>query len=641
MPTFAPGYVPPGFYVQQEDISTPNITPGIRIAAVIGQGAKTLGRTETLTKGSKNGYDGPLSNNIVINLVGVIDQNNVVYEKGVDFILKRIGDDSYVDWSPKATLTGSVDISALSPDPGTALNGKYFRIVIDGGTGTPSDQYVLFSGALATATDVVNFINSWAPSLAGVASLDVNNHLVLTANSIVIDEGNANDVLGFTTGASAQVLEPETGITYSVSYISDKLLSEYAPRLFAGNMNQVVAAYGEKRPSTLFDSGTATGSGTRTFTDTSKTWTVDEWIGFYVKITSGTGKGQVRVIISNTADTLTLSQDWTPLLFPDTTSQYSLTDVNDDSISKGSQVTIDVGATVVIASQYQDDIFNDTNIKAAITALKQDVSGFRAYTYTLMRGLGSTEVDPMNYLKAQVVSESGTLNNRWCQATIGLAKGNDEFTTFTTLASGLASDRMSIVDISDVTRDFGFGKEQLDGSYVAVALAGLICANEKAQAGMTRRSIATAFSVSDFSDPFPTQEKNLMGAAGVAVFERRGTDLVLRDDLTTNQATNLSKYIRLTRLKDFVSDFYKTRLESLTIGQVVVVNSEGESDVISNTKANFQTLTNFLITDGAINRVENFSAVENSVDPSQLDITADIFLTSEIKYVFALFGFGV
>lgn len=641
MPTFAPGYVPPGFYVQQQDISTPSLTPGVRIAAIIGQGAKTLLRSETLTKGAKNGYDGPLSNNIVINLVSVTDEDNVKYQLGRDFILKRIGDLAYVDWSPQASLTGAVDLTTLTPDPGTVLNGTNLRLVVDGGTGTPADQYVLFSGSIPAPVDVVNFINSWHPSLAGVASLDVNNRLVLTANSVVIDEGNANGILGFITGASASVLEPATGKTYSVSYVSDKLVSEYAPQLFAGNMNQVVAAYGEKRPSTEFDSGTASGSATRQLIDASKTWTVDEWIGFYVKITAGTGKGQVRVVISNTANTLTLSQDWTSLLSPDTTSQYSITDVNDNSISKGCQVTIDTGATVVIASQYADDIFNDTNIKGAIDALKLDVQGFRAYSLTLMRGLGSTEVDPMNYLKAFVVEESDTLHDRWAQATIGLAKGNDSFTVFTTLATGLKSDRVSLVDISDVTRDFGFGKESLDGSYVAAALAGIICANEKAQAAMTRRSIALAFSVSDFNDPFLVTEKNLMGAAGVAVFERRGTDLVLRDDLTTNQDTQLSRYSRLTRLKDFVSDFLKTRLEDLTVGQVLVINSEGSSDVVSNTKANLNTLINFLITDGAVAKVENVSVIDDPNDSSQLDITADIFLTPEIKYVFALLGFGV
>lgn len=641
MPTFAPGYVPPGFYVQQEDISTPDITPGIRISAVIGQGAKTLPRQETLTKGAKNGQDGPLSNNIVINLVSVKDQNNVVYRLGRDFVLARSGDDAFVDWSPKASLTGSVDLSTLSPDPGTALNGLVFRLVVDGGTGTPADQYITFSGAMATPADVVAFINSWAVSLVSVASLDSSNRLVLTANSVVIDEGNANGVLGFNTGASAQVLEPATGVTYQVSYVSDKLAGEYVPNLYAGNINQIVAAYGEKRPATLFDSGTASSSGTKTMTDGAKTWTVNEWNGFYLKITAGTGKGQVRVIISNTATTLTLSQDWTSLLAPDATSQFTITDVNDNSISKGSQVGVDVGTTVLIVSQYADDIFNDPNIKGAIDALKEDTKGFRPYVLTLMRGLGSTEVDPINYLKAHVDSESDVLHNRWCMSTVGLAKGNDDFTTFTTLATGIKDDRMALVNISDVVRDFGFGKEQLDGSYVAMALSGIICTNELARSSMTRRSIATAFSVSDFVDPFTITEKNLMGAAGTAVFERRGTDLVLRDDLTTDQGTQLSKYIRLTRMKDFVSDFLKTRLEDLTVGQVVIENSSGGADVISNTKANLNFLFSVLIANGTVRRVENLSVTLNQQDSSQLDITADIFLTPEIKYVYALLGFGV
>lgn len=52
------------------------------------------------------------------------------------------------------------------------------------------------------------------------------------------------------------------------------------------------------------------------------TWTVNNWENQYVTITSGTGKGQHRKILSNTATTLTIDRDWDTN--PDLTSSFSI-----------------------------------------------------------------------------------------------------------------------------------------------------------------------------------------------------------------------------------------------------------------------------------------------------------------------------
>ncbi len=77
-------------------------------------------------------------------------------------------------------------------------------------------------------------------------------------------------------------------------------------------------------PSTTSHSGvgTATGGTATTLTDTSKSWTVNEWAGFTVTITAGTGSGQSRTVVSNTANALTVSPAWSSP--PDVTSVYSI-----------------------------------------------------------------------------------------------------------------------------------------------------------------------------------------------------------------------------------------------------------------------------------------------------------------------------
>jgi len=59
-----------------------------------------------------------------------------------------------------------------------------------------------------------------------------------------------------------------------------------------------------------------------TLTDTTQSWTVDRFIAERVRIVFGTGAGQLRSIASNTADTLTLTEDWAVL--PDATSVYTV-----------------------------------------------------------------------------------------------------------------------------------------------------------------------------------------------------------------------------------------------------------------------------------------------------------------------------
>lgn len=69
--------------------------------------------------------------------------------------------------------------------------------------------------------------------------------------------------------------------------------------------------------------GTATAGGATSLTDSAATWTVDEYIGFVVIITSGTGVGQVRRITANSATALTVTPAWATN--PDATSVYSIT----------------------------------------------------------------------------------------------------------------------------------------------------------------------------------------------------------------------------------------------------------------------------------------------------------------------------
>jgi len=73
-----------------------------------------------------------------------------------------------------------------------------------------------------------------------------------------------------------------------------------------------------------FATGIATASGASTLTDTSQAWTANAFKNVRVQITAGTGQGQVRTILSNTATTVTVSVAWDTV--PDATSAYEIFD---------------------------------------------------------------------------------------------------------------------------------------------------------------------------------------------------------------------------------------------------------------------------------------------------------------------------
>ena len=78
-----------------------------------------------------------------------------------------------------------------------------------------------------------------------------------------------------------------------------------------------------------FATGTATAGAASTLTNSAKNWAVNQWANYQVRITDGTGAGQIRTIASNTATALTVGAAWTTA--PDATSVYAI-EGNDDFV---------------------------------------------------------------------------------------------------------------------------------------------------------------------------------------------------------------------------------------------------------------------------------------------------------------------
>jgi RHS repeat-associated protein len=92
-----------------------------------------------------------------------------------------------------------------------------------------------------------------------------------------------------------------------------------------GNLIQTVSADdtdGSPANNSQLPSGTSTGGNTSTtLVDTHQDWMPNQWEGRTVLIVSGTGSGQLRTIVANSAHQLTVSQPWATA--PDATSVYA------------------------------------------------------------------------------------------------------------------------------------------------------------------------------------------------------------------------------------------------------------------------------------------------------------------------------
>ena len=107
----------------------------------------------------------------------------------------------------------------------------------------------------------------------------------------------------------------------------DQYPSKRVPWIFSRTYGPIPLTSTRKLPpSEVLVNSTATAGGAGTLTDATRVgplaWTVDEFTGFLVTLTAGTGSGQTRIIASNTNDTLTTTAFWA--ISPDATSVYEI-----------------------------------------------------------------------------------------------------------------------------------------------------------------------------------------------------------------------------------------------------------------------------------------------------------------------------
>jgi hypothetical protein len=204
-------------------------------------------------------------------------------------------------WGNTLTANGGSTTTATTA---TAVNGLGRGAIIRFLTGANAGLERTVTDMLITPGGTNTFYFDALPN----AVVNTDTFIVSTGRFYIFNAGTLS-------GTSFRNYDPLTGVWTSLSVTG-------LPASWGTDGKMVVTPSYDN-----FASGTATAGTTNTLTNSAKTWTANQWTNYQIRITAGTGIGQVRTIASNTGTQITVSTNWT--VTPTTSSEYVI-EGNDD-----------------------------------------------------------------------------------------------------------------------------------------------------------------------------------------------------------------------------------------------------------------------------------------------------------------------
>lgn len=178
------------------------------------------------------------------------------------------------------------------------------RIRVIAGTGVGFDGFVLNNTIGANA--VINVKDTIGATTVSATVFDATSQFQVYSGSLWVQGAGASAGFAvYDVATNTWTQKTAVGVTW-------------------GTDGQIVSTVGS---AAVFDSGVATSGAASTITNSAKAWNTNQWANFQVRITGGTGKGQIRIIASNTGTAITVSANWATN--PDSTSAYAI-EGNDD-----------------------------------------------------------------------------------------------------------------------------------------------------------------------------------------------------------------------------------------------------------------------------------------------------------------------
>jgi len=259
---------------------------------------------------------------IVSDKFNVIPNSLAFFVSGLSAIYRYDGDeDSWVQL-PNSALAGTFGAGACGEFRALGAMGGVFTQTAQAGSGTASIvtnrtivrslagrriRVIAGTGVGFDGTVLSNTIGTNAViTTSGSTTFDATTQYQIFSGSLWVQSAGASAGFGvYDLATNAWTSRAATGLTWGTD----------------GQLCSTLSSAG------AFASGTASAGAASTLTDGAKAWLTNQWANAQIRITAGTGVGQIRTVASNTGTVLTVSAAWT--VNPDATSVYAI-EGNDD-----------------------------------------------------------------------------------------------------------------------------------------------------------------------------------------------------------------------------------------------------------------------------------------------------------------------
>jgi hypothetical protein len=408
-----------------------------------------------------------------------------------------------------------------------------------------------------------------------------------------------------------------------------KVSTDYTAKLFS-RLEDVYAECGPYAyPATLV-TGSPTNQTSSTLVDTAADLSTVE-LGHYVKITGGTGAGQIRVITSVNTSTFTIgvSPNWDAL--PDGNSTYAIYDGSINEISIAATIAQNHGAVNFLVSQSAEDIVDDNNFRLAIDNTKELVDGLQGWCLVYLKGVDVND-SIVSYIKAYITEMNNPINKQERMALLGIKSTVTQYTDVISLTSGINDSRIGVIANPSATIT-GIGT--LDGSYIASAIAGIVC-NPNNDPGEPITGKVVLFDTVE--DPWYRSEKRQMGGAGAIIIEKQGVDNKILHYLSTRTADVIDSELKVIRQIDDIKKTLKTTLNAALLNirvsdqRAVIAMADSLIQLIMQSKVDSQFIADY---------DRNVDIRFNATDTRELQISIKFLPAFDLNYITVTLGASI
>ncbi|MBL9038940.1 MAG: DUF11 domain-containing protein, partial [Archangium sp.] len=240
----------------------------------------------------------------------VLYQNfNYSAQPGLPWLTQGTGNDAvlYTDWqiydvtAPDNGLTVGETVEIEVYGAGCEPGGHWGEVYVDGFGALPQSLWIQKSApAFVNANSNMTY------------TFTVTNGTGFLAPNVVAEETipQWTTFVSLSAPAGVTCTAPAVGGTGTVSCPLGSMNAGSAATFTVTVKTDTLAATPPSNR-TGGTSGSASSGGSTSLTDTGSGWTNNQWVGWMVYVTYGTGAGQARVITANTSAALTVSPAWT------------------------------------------------------------------------------------------------------------------------------------------------------------------------------------------------------------------------------------------------------------------------------------------------------------------------------------------